>query len=55
MVLVPPYKADDRNAAMVQFPGGYIAEIHSLMSERSAGRAASREFEEDASDAARRR
>src|SRR6266851_8625348 len=42
VVLVPPYKADDRNAAMVQFPGGYIAEIHSLMSERSAGRAASR-------------
>src|ERR1700722_2809256 len=30
-VLVAPYKADDRNAAMVQFPGGYIAEIHSLV------------------------
>jgi hypothetical protein len=30
-VLVDPYKADDRNAAMVQFPGGYIAEIHSLI------------------------
>jgi predicted enzyme related to lactoylglutathione lyase len=30
-VLVGPYKADDRNAAMVQFPGGYIAEIHSLV------------------------
>jgi hypothetical protein len=29
-VLVDPYKADDRNAAMVRFPGGYIAEIHSL-------------------------
>jgi hypothetical protein len=28
-VLVDPYKADDRNAAVVQFPGGYIAEIHS--------------------------
>ena len=28
-VLVDPYKADDRSAAMVQFPGGYIAEIHS--------------------------
>jgi hypothetical protein len=27
--LVGPYKADDRNAAMVEFPGGYIAEIHS--------------------------
>ena len=30
-VIVSPYKADDRNAAMVQFPGGYIAEIHSLV------------------------
>ena len=28
-VLVPPYTADQRKAAMVQFPGGYIAEIHS--------------------------
>ena len=28
-VLVPPYTADRRNAAIVQFPGGYIAEIHS--------------------------
>jgi len=27
-VLVPPYTADGRDAAMVQFPGGYIAEIH---------------------------
>jgi hypothetical protein len=30
-VLVDPYKADDRNTAMVQFPGGYIAEIHSMV------------------------
>ena len=30
-VLVAPYQAADRNAAMVQFPGGYIAEIHSLV------------------------
>jgi hypothetical protein len=30
-VLVDPYKTDDRNAAVVQFPGGYIAEIHSLV------------------------
>ena len=29
-VLVGPYQADQRNAAMVQFPGGYIAEVHSL-------------------------
>ena len=30
-VLVRPYKADDRDAAMVRFPGGYIAEIHSMV------------------------
>src|SRR5271154_776804 len=29
-ILVPSYKTDDRNAVMAQFPGGYIAEIHSL-------------------------
>jgi predicted enzyme related to lactoylglutathione lyase len=28
-ILVAPYTSDGRNAAMVQFPGGYIAEIHS--------------------------
>jgi len=28
-VLVEPYTADGRQAAMVAFPGGYIAEIHS--------------------------
>jgi len=28
-ILVPPYSADARRAAVVQFPGGYIAEIHS--------------------------
>jgi predicted enzyme related to lactoylglutathione lyase len=27
-VLVPPYTSDHREAAFVQFPGGYIAEIH---------------------------
>jgi len=31
-VLVPPYIADQRTAALVQFPGGYIAEIHSSAS-----------------------
>jgi hypothetical protein len=30
VILVTPYTADRRNAALVQFPGGYIAEIHSL-------------------------
>jgi len=29
IVLVQPYTAGARNAAVVQFPGGYIAEIHS--------------------------
>src|ERR1700761_9006150 len=29
-VLVPPYTADKREAVLVQFPGGYIAEIHSI-------------------------
>ena len=29
-VLVEPYSFGDRQAAMVQFPGGYIAEIHSI-------------------------
>jgi predicted enzyme related to lactoylglutathione lyase len=30
-VLVPPFSADQREAALVQFPGGYIAEIHSVV------------------------
>jgi predicted enzyme related to lactoylglutathione lyase len=30
VVLTGPYAADGRTAAMVQFPGGYIAEIHSI-------------------------
>ena len=29
-VLVPPYSTDERNAVVVRFPGGSIAEIHSL-------------------------
>src|SRR5271155_17076 len=32
VVLVGPYEADQRNAAVVQFPGGYIAEVHSFVS-----------------------
>jgi hypothetical protein len=31
-ILVGPYTADQRKSAIVQFPGGYIAEIHSLAS-----------------------
>jgi predicted enzyme related to lactoylglutathione lyase len=30
-VLVPPYKTGEREAIVVQFPGGYIAEIHSVI------------------------
>jgi hypothetical protein len=30
-VLVSPYKTDQREAVVVQFPGGYIAEIHSVI------------------------
>lgn len=30
-VLVAPYESDQRQAAVVQFPGGYIAEIHSVL------------------------
>ena len=29
-VLVSPYKTDEREAVVVQFPGGYIAEIHTV-------------------------
>jgi len=30
-ILVPPYKTDERESVVVQFPGGYIAEIHSVI------------------------
>ena len=30
-VLVEPYSTDDRRAAFVQFPGGYIAEVHATV------------------------
>jgi predicted enzyme related to lactoylglutathione lyase len=33
-VLDGPFSADKRNSAMVQFPGGYIAEIHSTALEK---------------------
>ena len=32
-VLVPPYKTNEREAVVVQFPGGCIAEIHSATKE----------------------
>jgi predicted enzyme related to lactoylglutathione lyase len=31
-VLVPQYKTDERDAVVVKFPGGYIAEVHSPLS-----------------------
>src|SRR5262249_4391973 len=33
-VLAGPYTADGRDAVIVQFPGGYIAEIHSVSAQR---------------------
>jgi len=30
-VLVAPYSAADRRSAFVQFPGGYVAEIHATV------------------------
>lgn len=33
VVLAGPYSSDGRSAVMMQFPGGYIAEVHSLMNE----------------------
>ena len=30
-VLVEPYSTDDRRSVFVQFPGGYIAEIHATL------------------------
>jgi predicted enzyme related to lactoylglutathione lyase len=33
-ILVGPYQADQREAALVRFPGGYIAEIHAMAREK---------------------
>jgi hypothetical protein len=41
-VLVSPYKTDEREAVIVQFPGGYIAEIHSPLGKQTANDAVSR-------------
>lgn len=30
-VLVEPFTSDRREQALVQFPGGYVAEIHALL------------------------
>jgi len=34
-ILVAPYRDDQRNGAIVEFPGGYIAEIHSAIKRSS--------------------
>ena len=34
-ILVPPYTTDQREATIVQFPGGYVAEIHSQLTQPS--------------------
>jgi hypothetical protein len=31
-ILVAPFTSDQRTSAIVQFPGGYIAEIHAISS-----------------------
>jgi hypothetical protein len=36
-ILVGPYMADQRSASMVQFPGGYLAEVHSPASRNQVG------------------
>jgi hypothetical protein len=54
-VLVGPYKADLRNAVMVQFPGGYIAEIHTPIGEGSASGTVFRPFEKYAGNTLLRR
>jgi hypothetical protein len=30
-ILSAPYKMNDRTTAIMEFPGGYIAEVHSLL------------------------
>jgi predicted enzyme related to lactoylglutathione lyase len=44
VILAGPYKDDQRNAAIVQFPGGYIAEIHSPVRKSTASRVIPRAF-----------
>jgi hypothetical protein len=41
-VLVSPYKTDEREAAIVQFPGGYIAEVHSELGKQTSSDSVSR-------------
>jgi hypothetical protein len=47
-ILVAPYAADQRSAALVEFPGGYIAEIHSSIGKSSASEEGSRPVDTEA-------
>lgn len=38
IVLIEPYRFEDRKAAMVQFPGGYVAEIHAVSAKAAAAK-----------------
>ena len=49
-VLVSTYRTPQREAAMVQFPGGYIAEVHSPISKHRANAASSRAVAQSANE-----
>jgi hypothetical protein len=49
-ILAGPYKSDQLSAAIVQFPGGYIAEIHSPTSKPQSNKEAFRTFDKYASN-----
>ena len=45
LVLVPPYNSGKRRSVMVEFPGGYIAEIHAESNHAESRQAESRQAE----------
>ena len=49
-ILAGPYESDQRSAAIVQFPGGYVAEIHSPTGKRQSNKEALRTFDKYASN-----
>src|SRR5437879_1902806 len=49
-ILAGPYESDQRSAAIVQFPGGYVAEIHSPTNKRQSNKGAVRTFDKYASN-----
>jgi hypothetical protein len=52
-ILVGPYKAGQRSAAVVQFPGGYIAKIHSIINQQTTSERTLRPFGETQAPGAR--